>query len=84
MPKSHKARPSLLTTVMRKDFRTIGVTVLAVLALLDFAVPHHGNFALDGTFGFAAWFGAFACFALVLLALAAGSLLRRPEATYDD
>ena len=34
--------------------------------------------------GFAAWFGALACFGLIMLALAIGSLLRASERTYDD
>ena len=62
----------------------MAVLVLAVLVLLDLVVKHYRYFAIDGTFGFAAWFGALACFALILLALAFGSVLRRPEETYDD
>ena len=64
--------------------RRIAVATLAVLVLLDLVVKHYRYFAIDGTFGFAAWFGALACAALILLALAIGSLLRRPEGTYDD
>jgi len=64
--------------------RRIAIATLAVLVLLDLVVKHYRYFAIDGTFGFAAWFGALACAALILLALAIGSLLRRPEGTYDD
>jgi hypothetical protein len=52
--------------------------------LLDLVVKHYKYFTIDGTFGFAAWFGALTCFGLILLALAVGSLLRAPEGTYDD
>jgi uncharacterized membrane protein YhdT len=85
MPKSRKSSPSsLLSFFAGKDARRMAVVVLAVLVLLDLVVKHYRYFAIDGTFGFAAWFGALACFALIILALAFGSLLRRPEGTYDD
>lgn len=67
-----------------KNLRKIGLAVLVVLVLLDLVVTHYRHFGVDGTFGFAAWFGALACFCLILLALAVGSLLRAPEGTYDD
>jgi hypothetical protein len=85
MAKSHKSKPStLLSFFGSKDARRIAVVVLAALVLLDLIVKHYRYFAIDGTFGFAAWFGALACFSLILLALAVGSLLRHPEGTYDD
>lgn len=80
--------PRKTTTTMKalagKDLRRIGIGVLAALVLLDLVVKHYRYFAIDGTFGFAAWFGALSAVALVLLALAVGSLLRTPEGTYDD
>lgn len=84
MRNTRKTTAAPLTTLTGKDIRKAALVVLVVLVLLDFAVPHHGYFAIDGTFGFAAWFGALACFSLILLALAIGSLLRAPESTYDD
>jgi hypothetical protein len=73
-----------MKSMARKDHRSIALVVLAILVLLDLVVHHHQYFGIDGTFGFAAWFGALATFTLVLLALAVGSLLRAPEGTYDD
>jgi len=85
MAKPHKSAPSpLLSFLAGKDARRIAVAILAALVLLDLVVKHYRHFAIDGTFGFAAWFGALACCTLILLALAVGSLLRRPEGTYDD
>jgi hypothetical protein len=85
MARSHKPAPSpLISFFASKDARRIAVAVLAVLVLLDLVVKHYRHFAIDGTFGFAAWFGALACFALIFLALAIGSLLHQPEGTYDD
>lgn len=75
---------SPLKSLTGRDFRKAGLAVLIVLVLLDLVVTHYRTFAIDGTFGFAAWFGALACLALILLALAVGSLLRAPEGTYDD
>lgn len=73
-----------MKTLAGWDLRKLGLAILAVLVLLDLAVTHYRHFAIDGTFGFAAWFGALAGFAFVVLALAVGSLLRAPEGTYDD
>ena len=85
MAKHHKStRAPVLSFLASKDARRIAVVVLAALVLLDLVVKHYRHFAIDGTFGLAAWFGALACFSLILLALAVGSLLRRPEGTYDD
>jgi len=84
MPKSRKTQASVLNILAAKDFRRPGLAVLVALVLLDLVVKHYRYFTIDGTFGFAAWFGALACFALIFLALAIGSLLRRPEGTYDD
>jgi hypothetical protein len=58
--------------------------VLTALVLADFLVEHHPLFGLDGTFGFAAWYGFAACVALVLFAKALGALLKRPDTYYDD
>lgn len=79
-----KSSTSPINICAGKDLRKPAVIVLAVLVLLDLVVKHHQYFGIDGTFGFAAWFGALITFALVLLALAVGSLLRAPEGTYDD
>ena len=84
MRDTRKTSPTLMKTLAGKDLRKLGLVVLAVLVLLDLAVAHHGYFGIDGTFGFAAWFGALSCFALILLALAVASILRAPEGTYDD
>lgn len=79
--RSHGSRQSFLAGM---DLIKPAVALLALLVLLDFTVPHHAAFGLDGTFGFAVWFGTLACFSLILLALAVASLLRAPEDTYDD
>jgi len=84
MRDTRKTSATSRTSLAGMDLRKVGLTVLAVLLLLDFVVKHYRYFAIDGTFGFAAWFGALACFGLILIALAVGSLLRAPEGTYDD
>lgn len=84
MRDTRKTSPTRMKTLAGKDLRRAGVAVLVVLVLLDLLVKHYGYFRIDGTFGFAAWFGALSCFALILLALAVGSILRAPEGTYDD
>lgn len=84
MRDTRKTSPAPMKKLAGKDLRKLGLAVLAVLVLLDFVVTHYRYFSIDGTFGFAAWFGAIAAFGLILLALAVGSLLRAPEGTYDD
>lgn len=84
MRDTRKGLTSPMKAFAGRDLRNIALVILAVLVLLDLVVEHHQYFGIDGTFGFAAWFGALATFMLVLLALAVGSLLRAPEGTYDD
>ncbi len=84
MRDTRKTTATPMKTLAGKDFRKLGLIILTVLVLLDLVVTHYRYFTIDGTFGFAAWFGALSCFALIMLALAVGSLLRAPERTYDD
>lgn len=84
MRDTRKGSTSPMSIFAGKNLSRIGVIMLAALVLFDLVVHHHQYFGIDGTFGFAAWFGALTTFALVLLALAVGSLLRAPEGTYDD
>jgi hypothetical protein len=57
--------------------------VLAATVLMDLTVEHHPYFALDGTFGFGAWFGFASCVVLILFAKALGAVLKRPDTYYD-
>lgn len=66
------------------DLRKPAVVILVGLVLLDLVVKHYRYFTIDGTFGFAAWFGALAGFALIGLAYVVASLFRAPEGTYDE
>jgi hypothetical protein len=50
----------------------------------DFLVEHDGAFGLDGTIGFAAWFGFASCVALVVAARLLAVFLKRPDDRYDD
>jgi hypothetical protein len=60
------------------------VAIIAALVLADLLVDHHPLFGLDGTFGFAAWYGFASCVALVLFAKALGAVLKRPDTYYHD
>ena len=57
--------------------------VLVATVLMDLAVEHHPYFALDGTFGFGAWFGFASCVVMILFAKALGAVLKRPDTYYD-
>lgn len=60
-----------------------GCIILAFTVLADFFVEHHPHFGIDGTFGFAAWFGFAACVILVVGSKALGAVLKRPDSYYD-
>ena len=57
--------------------------VCAILIAIDVFVPKHGEFATEHVFAFYAWFGFFACVALVLIAKQLRRILMRPEDYYD-
>jgi hypothetical protein len=57
--------------------------MLVATVLADLAVAHHPYFALDGTFGFGAWFGFASCVVLILFAKALGAALKRTDTYYD-
>ncbi len=58
--------------------------MLAVLVLLDLVISKHPKFAIEGSFGFGAWFGFGACVVLVFGSKALGLLMKRPDTYYDD
>ncbi len=60
------------------------IAVLAVLVLLDLLISKHPKFAIEGSFGFGAWYGFVACVVLVFGSKALGHLLKRPDTYYDD
>ena len=59
-------------------------SILALMVMAQFFIPIKGKFVLESTFGFAAWFGFFACVAMVLVAKALGWWLKRPEGHYGE
>lgn len=62
----------------------VGIAILAATVLCDLIVEHHPHFGIDGTFGFAAWFGFLSCVVLVALAKGLGVFLKRPDTYYED
>ncbi len=58
--------------------------LLALSVLADFFVEHHPKFGIEGTFGFAAWYGLITCIAMVLFAKLLGIFLKREDTYYDD
>ncbi len=58
--------------------------ILALTVVAQFFIPIKGKFTLESTFGFAAWFGFFACVAMVLVAKVLGWWLKRPEDYYAE
>lgn len=60
------------------------IAVLVLTVLGDLVVEHHPHFGIDGSFGFAAWYGFASCVVLVAFAKALGAFLKRPDTYYDD
>lgn len=56
--------------------------LLALAVLAEFVVERKAHFAIESVFGFGAWFGFLACAALIVIAKAAGLLLKRGEDYY--
>lgn len=59
------------------------IAILTVTVLCDLLVEHHPHFGIDGTFGFAAWFGFVSCVALVVFAKTLAAILKRQDTYYD-
>ncbi|MCX5479185.1 hypothetical protein OSH08_09230 [Kaistia geumhonensis] len=58
----------------------IGLAVLLVVLVgCDFLVSHHPAFGIDGTPGFAAWYGIVASISAIALATGWARIARRPE-----
>jgi hypothetical protein len=57
--------------------------MLALSVVAEFLVEPHGEFGVDGTFGFSAWYGFAACAVLILAARLLGLLLKRRGGYYD-
>jgi hypothetical protein len=73
-PLSQSQRLSLLAAII----------VLAALVILDFFVDHHGAFGIDGTPGFAAWFGFAAAVLAIALSIGWASLAAAKSRGRDD
>lgn len=61
-----------------------GLIVLALTVVADFFYVDHPHFAVDGWFGFYAWYGFLTCVAMVLVAKLLGFWLKRSDTYYDD
>jgi uncharacterized membrane protein len=73
--------------VRRSTIRILWIVsslVLAITVLFDLAVDQYEIFGVDGTFGFAAWYGFLTCVTMVLAAKGLGFFLKRSDRYYDD
>ena len=60
-----------------------GGVALAALVTVEVGIPAHGNFGLDGTFAFNAWYGFAVCVAMIVAAKGLGAVLKRGDTYYD-
>lgn len=73
--------------VRPRNIRLLWVVFVAILVatvLPDFFIDHHGEFGMDGTFGFGAWFGFVSCVVLVFGSIWLGKILKRRDTYYDS
>lgn len=61
----------------------ISLLILALIVVSDFFLPTYMHFAIDGTFGFYAWYGFATCAAMVVIAKLLGLFLKRKDDYYD-
>ncbi|MBL8201838.1 MAG: hypothetical protein JNK40_12795 [Chromatiales bacterium] len=64
--------------------RRLALAVLVLVLAAELAVQLKPHFAVEGLFGFHAWFGFFACIAMIGLAKGLALLLKRPDTYYGD
>jgi len=71
------ARPSTIRLLW-----VLFIVILALTVLADLFIDHHGDFGIDGTIGFYAWYGFVSCVVLVIGSKALGVLLKRKDDYY--
>ena len=59
------------------------VAIMALTVLADFVIKPHGEFGIDGTIGFYAWYGFVSCVVLIFGALGIAVVLKRRDDYYD-
>lgn len=60
------------------------VAVLVATVAVNLIVEPHGEFGIDGSVGFNAWYGFLSCVAMIFGALALGIGLKRRDDYYDS
>jgi hypothetical protein len=61
----------------------IMIVILAITVLLQLGAHVHGEFHVDETFGFNAWYGLGACAVMVVGAKVLGTIIKRKDTYYD-
>ena len=59
------------------------IFVLIITFIFQFFFPLDGHFKIEKFFGFAAFYGFFSCFIMIIIAKALGILLKVRENYYD-
>lgn len=73
------ARPETIKLLWRAFVALLAATVLA-----ETFIEQEPHFAVEGVFGFGAWYGLLACAALILFAKGLGAFLKRPDTYYEE
>lgn len=62
----------------------IFIAVLTGTVIADIVLHKHAYFAIDGIFGFFAWYGFATCAAFIIVAKLIGVVLKRKDRYYDN
>ncbi len=60
-----------------------GIAVLAITVIAEFFIELHPYFAVEGSFGFHAWFGLVGCVAMVVSSKILAIMLKRRDTYYE-
>lgn len=60
------------------------IGVLAATVAPDFVINQHGEFGIEGSFAFYAWYGFLTCVGMIVVSKVLGSVLKRRDTYFDD
>ena len=68
---------------LKRALWIVYLCMLALTLLASLLMEEHAVFGIEGTFGFAAWFGFLSCIGMIVFAKLLGRLLQRKDTYYD-
>ncbi|MFV2007549.1 MAG: hypothetical protein ACC667_08875 [Longimicrobiales bacterium] len=60
------------------------IGVLAATVAPDFVINQYGEFGIEGSFAFYAWYGFLTCVGMIVVSKVLGRFLKRRDTYFDD